>query len=210
MSRKSDKNAHLLVEGKNDQHVIWALCDIYQVPKTFDVLVPGAGGIDEVLADFPIRLKEAGLQSLGIVVDADEDIQARWSSVRDRLLKSGYSLPAQPPEDGLITVLQDRPRVGVWVMPDNRVPGMLENFVAHLIPNNDSLEPIVGETLQSIEDNGLNRYRPAHKPKALIHTWLAWQEVPGMPMGQAITTQVLNHNQALARQFVDWLTRLFV
>ena len=57
MSRKSDKNAHLLVEGKNDQHVIWTLCQIHQVPETFDVLVPGEGGVDEVLTDIPIRLK---------------------------------------------------------------------------------------------------------------------------------------------------------
>lgn len=209
MSRKSDKNAHLLVEGKNDQHVIWALCEAHQVSETFDVLVPGDGGIDEVLADIPIRLKEAGLQSLGIVVDANEKIQVRWDSIRGRLQRAGYSPPEQPPKDGFITSTSNRPQVGVWLMPNNQVPGMLEDFVAHLILDDDTLKPVAEDTLQSIEKNGLNRYRPVHRPKALIHTWLAWQENPGMPMGQAITAHVLQHNHSLANQFVKWLGNLF-
>jgi hypothetical protein len=34
------KPQQLLVEGKNDQHVIWALCEQYQLPETFSVEVP--------------------------------------------------------------------------------------------------------------------------------------------------------------------------
>ncbi len=30
---KKLKHRQLLVEGKNDQHVIWALCNQYQLPK---------------------------------------------------------------------------------------------------------------------------------------------------------------------------------
>ncbi len=209
MSRKSDKNSHLLVEGKNDQHVIWALCEMHRVPETFDVLVPGDGGVDEVLTDIPIRLKEAGLQSLGVVVDADEDIKARWDSVRGRLQKVGYSTPKQPPVEGFIASLPSRPKIGVWIMPDNQVSGMLESFATRLIPTEDNLKPVAQETLRTIEDRGLNRYRSVSRPKALIHTWLAWQELPGMPMGQAITAQVLQHNHSLANRFVDWLKALF-
>ena len=32
------KPQQLLVEGKNDRHVIWALCEQYQLPETFSVL----------------------------------------------------------------------------------------------------------------------------------------------------------------------------
>lgn len=209
MSRKSDKNAHLLVEGKNDQHVIWALCQTHQVPESFDVIVPSEGGIKAILEDIPIRVRESGLQSLGVVIDANENIQARWDGIRQRLQMAGYSVPAQPVSDGFITSPSQLPRVGVWLMPANQLPGMLEDFVAHLIPKNDSLKPIAEETLQSIEERSLNRYNSVHRPKALIHTWLAWQETPGMPMGQAITAQVLQHNHPLANLFVSWLTRLF-
>lgn len=221
MSRKSDKNSHLLVEGKNDRHVVWALCELYQVAETFDVIVPGEenevrngkderGGVEAVLEDIPIRLKESGLQALGVVIDTDEDIQARWNSVRDRLLKTGYNVPMQPVYNGFILSLPNRPRVGVWMMPDNQLPGMLEDFVGYLVPHNDRLKPVAEKTLQSIEKKKLNLYKSAYRSKALIHTWLAWQETPGMPMGQAITARALQHDQALANSFVNWLQRLFV
>jgi hypothetical protein len=210
VTRKSDKNAHLLVEGKNDQHVIWALCALHQVPETFDVLVPGDGGVDAVLADMPIRLKEAGLQALGVVIDADEDIRIRWQSLRNRLQQAGYSLPSRLSPNGFAASPSKRPRIGIWIMPDNRLPGVLENFVTQLIPANDPLKLVAEDTLQSIEQKRLHRYQITHRPKALIHTWLAWQEAPGMPMGQAITARVLQYNASTATRFVNWLRRLFV
>jgi hypothetical protein len=210
MSRRSDKNAHLLVEGKNDQHVVWALCEAYKLPETFDVLVPGDGGVEAVLQDIPARIDEPGLQSLGIMLDADENVQACWARVYRHLEEAGYTLPQQPVEDGFIALLPDRPKVGVWVMPDNQLPGMLEDFVGFLIPQDDRLKPIAEKTLQSIQKKKLTLYRPTYRSKALIHTWLAWQETPGMPMGQAITAQILQHNQPLASRFVDWLKNLFV
>jgi hypothetical protein len=210
MSRRSDKNAHLLVEGKNDQHIVWALCQAHHLPETFDVLVPGDGGVEAVLQDIPARLDESGLKSLGIMLDADEDIQTRWDRVCRRLEAVGYAIPNQPVGEGFITTSQDRPKVGVWVMPDNQLPGMLEDFVGYLIPQNDRLKPLAEKTLQSIEKKKLNLYKPTYRSKALIHTWLAWQETPGMPMGQAITARALQYDQTLANSFVAWLKRLFV
>jgi hypothetical protein len=45
--------------------------------------------------------------------------------------------------------------------------------------------------------------------KANIHTWLAWQEEPGKPMGQAITAKYLNPKSKQAELFVNWLRALF-
>nr|WP_254435729.1 DUF3226 domain-containing protein [Dolichospermum sp. UHCC 0260] len=45
--------------------------------------------------------------------------------------------------------------------------------------------------------------------KAIIHTYLAWQDEPGYPMGQAITKQSLRPHTDIAIKFTDWLTRLF-
>jgi hypothetical protein len=210
---KKPKPCQLLVEGKNDRHVIWALCNQYQLPETFSVEVPeedGTEGIEALLAGLPARLDEPKLQTLGIVVDADQDLAARWQAVRDRLIASRYQhVPKVPPAEGWVDAPPDRPRVGVWLMPNNQLPGMLEDFVAHLIPSNDALRPKAEAILQEIELAGLNRYTSVHRPKALIHTWLAWQETPGMPMGQAITARVLSYDCAIALNFVEWLQRLF-
>ncbi len=209
MAPKSDKYAHLLVEGPDDQHVVWALCTRYNVPETFDVIVPSDGGIDAVRRDIPVRLKESGLTALGILVDADENLQSRWESLRNLLENNEYQIPVTLPLDGLIVAPPDRPRIGLWLMPDNQEPGMLENFVAQLIPAEDPLKPIAEQALDDIETQRLNRYNPVHRPKALIHTWLAWQNPPGRPIGQSITNHVLRHNQPLANRFVTWMQNLF-
>ncbi len=203
------KDSYLLVEGINDQRVIQALCAQHQVPETFEVCFPGNGGIEAVLEAIPLYLKMSGLQTFGVVIDADVDIQACWNRVRDRLQKAQYDVPKQPIQEGFIALLPNRPRIGIWLMPDNQLPGMLEDFVGYLIPQKDRLKPVAEKTLQSIEKKSLNLYRPSYRSKAFIHTWLAWQETPGMPM-QAITAQVLQHNQPLASHFVDWLKNLFV
>jgi len=203
----------LLVEGKNDQHVIWALCEKHQIPETFSVELPTEleGGIDELLESIPVRLKMSRLQALGIIVDADQNLQSRWTAVCQRLAQAGYKdLPLQPEHDGTIIAATGKPRVGIWLMPDNQIPGMLENFVAHLIPDNDLLALKAKATLQEIEGDNLHGYSLTHHAKAFIHTWLAWQVIPGQPMGLAITANVLQYNKPLAAIFIQWLNRLFL
>jgi hypothetical protein len=214
--KKTTNYQQLLVEGKNDRHVIWALCEQYQLAETFTVEVPPGKreGVESLLAVLPVLLNEKKLQTLGIVVDADQNLAARWQSIRDRLINSGYpktDIPNLPLAEGWVYQPTDPylKRVGVWVMPDNQLPGMLEDFVALLMPKDDNLRPKAEEILREIEGEGLNRYGEIHHAKALIHTWLAWQETPGMPMGQAITARVLQRESPIAQVFADWLQRLF-
>ncbi len=205
-------NAELLVEGKNDKHVVWALCEQYQVLENFSVEEPGEdkGGVDALLEGIAVRLKQSKLNALGIVLDADQDIESRWDAVCERLRQAGYSnLPDGPNPNGTIIESDQMPRVGIWIMPNNHLPGMLEDFVAELIPDDDDLKPKAEDILREIENENLNRYSSLHHQKAFIHTWLAWQETPGQPMGLAITAHALQHNQPLAQKFVDWLNRLF-
>lgn len=204
--------SQLVVEGKDDQHVIWALCKRHNIPETFAVVTPNNenGGIDELLDGIAVRLKIAGLRTLGIIIDADQNLQGRWDAICHRLRVFGYhNLPNHPDSHGTI-ITQDRlPQIGVWLMPNNQLPGMLEDFVAHLIPDGDALLPKAEAILSEIEHENLNCYSSIHHPKALIHTWLAWQETPGRPMGLSITAQVLLHNATVAIAFTDWLNRLF-
>jgi hypothetical protein len=212
------KRQQLLVEGKNDRHVIWALCQKYQVPQTFSVEIginDGSNqqknqGVEELLDGIPVILKEENLETLGIVVDADQDLAARWQGVTNKLKKFGYrDIPPAPLENGWIHTQEEKPKIGVWVMPDNQLPGMLEDFVAYLIPAEDKLQGKAHVILEEIEREALNPYSLTHHQKALIHTWLAWQQTPGMPMGQAITAKALCHDSAIAKRFIDWLNDLF-
>ena len=204
-----DSKAELLVEGKNDKHVVWSLCEQHQVPQTFDV--KDVGDDAKVLESIPVRLKAARLRALGIVLDADQSVARRWQAVCGRLQQAGYlHLPVAPSPQGSIIQMEGKPRIGVWLMPDNQTPGMLEHFVSYLIPKGDDLAPWAKGVLEAIEKEGLNRYSlPSRHQKAFIHTWLAWQETPGQPMGQAITAQVLNSHNDIVQSFVNWLNLLF-
>ena len=55
-----------------------------------------------------------------------------------------------------------------------------------------------------------NFFKEIDLEKAIIHTYLAWQDEPGYPLGKAITAQSLRPETPIAREFTNWLTRLFV
>jgi hypothetical protein len=209
-------NAHLLVEGKNDDRVIQALCQHHNIPELFDILPPitkerNGGGVEALLKLFRLQLKASDKRAIGIVLDANHDIEKRWRQVTQIVEQSiaTEKLPLQPQAGGLIVpaAASHLPRVGIWLMPDNQALGMLEDFVAYLIPDADQLRPHVDTALAGLEAAQLNRYK--QRSKAFIHTWLAWQEPPGLPMGAAITAKSLSADSPQAQAFVIWLNRLF-
>jgi hypothetical protein len=207
MDTKEKFNKKLFVEGSDDQHVIWALCKKYRIPENFNVI--DCEGIDNLLKQLSFTLKASKIKTIGVIIDADADYQLRWEKVKDILSANGFDLPPNLPKDGLI-ITNDSQRVGVWIMPDNNDKGMLEDFISFLIPPEDKLIPVAHSTLDDIESRQLNKYSMAHKSKALIHTWLAWQEEPGTPMGTSITKKYLSADAAeCVKLFEQWLIRLF-
>lgn len=144
--------------------------------------------------------------ALGVIVDADENVASRWQSLRDRLTAEGYDVPAEPQREGL--VLRDRrPAVGVWIMPDNNLPGALETFAERLIPEDDVLWPMARAAVAGIPEAS-RRFTAGHTRKAEIHTYLAWQEEPGTPLGLAVTKRYFDAHATTAADFIGWLRRL--
>jgi hypothetical protein len=207
MKNKEKYNKKLLVEGKDDQHVIWALCKKFGIPETFDVI--DCGGIENVHDALQVRFKQSDIQTIGVVIDADTDLDKRWTEIKNRLVYQGFPGLDNLPESGLISSNTTNMKVGIWIMPDNNLNGMLEDFISFLIPQNDKLLPIVQTTLDDIERRNLNNYSPNHRSKATIHSWLAWQEDPGIPMGLSITKKYLSTDEATCQKFIHWLTELF-
>ena len=200
----------LLVEGKDDTHVFYALLKHYQVPDRFEV--KSKEGIDHLLHTLPTELKRSDLEYLGIVVDANTDLGGRWASLRNILLRAGeVDVPEEPDPNGTIVILERPDRavnVGIWLMPDNRLPGMLENFIQFLVPASDVLWPRAVACVEQLPKEE-RRFHPNHRMKANVHTWLAWQEDPGTPMGQAITKRYLDADAPYAQRLIDWVRRLF-
>lgn len=200
---------YLLVEGDDDEHVFYSLLEHYKVPNQFKI--ENKKGVNRLIDELDAELDRSGLARLGIVVDADIDLKDRWISLRDKLIKSGYRrVPIDPQQRGTIIQQDGQPNVGIWLMPDNKVPGILEDFVSFLRPQDDLLWPMAEDIVQKVkvieEDR---RFRDVHESKARIHTWLAWQKEPGKPMGQAITARYLDADAPHAQQLIDWVRKLF-
>jgi len=218
MARITDHpTSRLLVEGKDDFHVIHALCNRLHIsvrnlenPTGGDFSVVDCNGKDNLIEQIPIQLKSsANIKTIGLIVDADSELQNRWTSLKGLLTAQGFSIPDKLPRKGLIATNTDSKRIGVWIMPNNNLNGMLEDFISFLVPKHDDLFPIVNSTLQNIEDQQLNKYSLIHRPKAVIHTWLSWQAEPETTMAQSITKRYLTTDEDTCLQLTNWLTELF-
>ena len=207
---------YLIVEGNSDKQLITELCKKHGIPEpAFDFPARG-GGIQQLLESIPIRVSEPGIEVLGVIVDADIDVSARWQALRDRLQHAAIlqekvygSFPAIPTIGGWISSEAYNPRVGVWLMPTNTDPGILEDFARNMIAEDDPLLLKAIDTVEEIEQAGLRRHTDAERPKVVVHTWLAWQEESGRPLGQAVAHGYLRHDAPLALGFIAWLQRLF-
>lgn len=129
------QSRRLLVEGDEDKRVIPELLEANGIAwgETKDeaiVDIEPYNGIDRLLAREVIEteLKASGLRSLGILVDADQSAPRTWQRMRQRCLASFPALPAEIPSSGLIHSGVTGIRLGVWIMPDNRLVGELRPF----------------------------------------------------------------------------------
>ena len=190
----------LLVEGPDDEHVVSHLFDHSGLARNFDIV--RKGGFAELSKSIPVELAAPGRSVLGVVVDANDNPASRWQAVRDRFKHRDITLPSEPDPGGV--VVEGRPRVGVWLMPDNQNPGQLEDLVAAMIPAED----VVWRLAQEFVDRIPEPERPEPVIKAQVHAWLA-ARAAARPMGSAIGTGHLDASSPAATSFISWLQLLF-
>src|SRR5712692_6119646 len=120
-------NNLILVEGKDDKHVISNLLKRYDihVPDLLEIKHPTdyeasgieGGGITRLLEIFEVKLTQALDGRLFIIVDADTGLSARWESLKRILKSSGYnSVPKNPVSGGTVIRQEKKPVVGIWLM----------------------------------------------------------------------------------------------
>ena len=168
----------LLVEGRDDEHVVKSICGRLEL-GVIDRIEP-QDGKDPLLDTLPVKLKESDLTVLGIILDADDDLKSRWRALSGRLRSAGYeNISDTPDPEGSVFMPPENcllPRLGIWLMPNNQVPGILEDFLRFLVPDCDALLPHVEQAVNTLPET---RFDSLKRPKVLMHTWLAWQEEPG-------------------------------
>jgi len=224
--KKNEKNI-LLVEGKNDCHAIMSLCEKHKVTDNL-FCIHDCESDEKVLKELTARLQAASElrpDVLGIVLDADKpedkpSLESRIQAVTDRLRKVCSDYPAflkRKPEGIIIPNPPLFPRIGIWLMPNNQDIGMLEDFLMQLARAKQATDACnypssiaYAETcVQQAQSQNLTSFNPVHESKAIIHTYLAWHEEPGTPLGRSITNHTLEPNTELAHLFTTWLKNLF-
>jgi hypothetical protein len=207
----------LLVEGQDELRTIPELIEINGVNwgsrKNPVVWIEDCEGCENIIDKdiIAVELKADGIEALGILLDADEHPIDRWIAIRNacRNSKAVSNMPDDLPEAGLIVEADNGVRVGIWVMPDNKLPGMLETFLGYLLPpDNSKLWAFAEETIDKAKEIGAP-CTGSHWEKAKIYSWLAWQEPPGRQLHQAIKERILDPQHPESQQFVSWFRRLY-
>ena len=195
----------LIVEGSDDLHVLRHLCDRHSSSPNF--CIENKGNDIRLLESIVPESRVEDRKALGIMIDANDTLSSRWDALSDRLRRVGIQTPAAPESHGTVISTPDKPKIGIWLMPDNCSPGELEDFIAQMIPTNDPVWPLSTRYVDGIPIRD-RKFKEGKVLRARIHAWLAVRAEP-RPMGRAITTQDLDIDGDLCQRFTAWITRLF-
>jgi hypothetical protein len=224
------RHAELIVEGETDQHVLSNLLwkhniKNYRVKRdeidrpsrrpADELLISIAGSRPELFRMISPKLKASDRSAVGFVVDADTDSKRKsahrrtWDAIREQVRLAGISSFGHP-QSGQPTLFEGRfgMRVGFWIMPDNQQSGAIESFLRGLIDEKDSLIGFAESCTREAQSNHGASFPQNDFLKAQLACWLAWQEEPGRPLGQAILHKPFLHDHKLAAGFKDWITGL--
>ena len=216
------ERSELHVEGRDDVHAVKHLLLRHRIdcPLARDSLpardfapnvpeIRGARDRNAVLDSIEPAVRVSNGRSVGFLLDSDGEPRNRWRAVCDRLRVFELDLPDEIPPEGFVgDVTEFGAHVGVWLMPDNRREGALEQFLEELDDDDDALFPIAERSTAEATRNGAE-FPVAQHRKAVLHAWLAWQKAPGLPYGTTIKAQFFRDDRPAALAFVEWYKRVF-
>jgi hypothetical protein len=210
----------LLVEGQDEKRTIPELIELNGINwgsgKNTVVHIKDYEGYENILKPGSIstELKADGIEALGILLDADEQPQDRWIAIRNacRNSKSVSKIPEELPEEGLIIEADNGVRVGIWIMPDNKLPGMLETFLGYLLPTaSSSLWEFAGETIDLAKEQGapFTDYLSSYKICQMIldKTNAVSVKTPHLLIITLISDEILDRISLLVSVCVDFWRR---
>ena len=193
----------LLVEGVDDKHVVRHVRGRHQNVPSFDIR--DLDGFPQLKDAIGPQVKVSGREAIGILADANLDPNGRWQAISEQLKRVDVNPPRHMVPGGAI--VEQEPRVGIWLMPDNAAQGELEDFIEKLIPTGDPIWPRAQRFIDEIP--AIDRKFATNKIlRAQVHAWLATLAEP-RKMGAAIGIGELDATAPLAEEFIDWLRRLF-
>lgn len=207
----------LYVEGRDDLWSIQALLEkngVLLTRETGPVEIKITNSVSELLDNMEMFIKASQnrKEPIGFVLDIDENLQSRWTSICGHLLHVGINAEGVELTVEGVVISTGKGPVGFWLMPDNVVhSGKLEDFLRTLIKADDKSLPLAQEYVSRVKTDVSDgkRFRDIDIEKAEMSAWLAVQETPGVPYGTAIKANILQPHSPVADKFVSWFKRLY-
>ena len=211
----------LLVEGEADKSFFNEICKILNLPPKLEVAPPKRFGgsqnnkegvlnhLNKVLIK---QVDDAEITRLAIVIDADSVVngggyQRAIDRVADIVHPYGFTLASNPVSGVIFQHDDDLADFGLWVMPNNRDEGMLEDWIKDCIhPDENDLFVHAGTVVDTLPQT---KFNPIHISKAEVATWLAWQKKPGHGLYHAVEENLIDTNSALFQELSDWLNHIY-
>ncbi len=210
----------LIVEGK-DAIVLTVILDKKGIPspkgyhnkyKYKTEFVKMAEGESKVKTVLKEQLDSPDIERIGIIVDADKKgPENKFKGLIDFIQKETGETLTKPElaSTGFYYQLKDKRTIGIWVMPDNLNEGYLENFVGAMIAEDDLTWQFCQEKVEELSKKDFCLFSETKTQKALVHTYLAWQKTPGLPLGTAVKAEFLSIENQIVNNFVDWFKNTF-
>lgn len=169
--------ALLVGEGQDEVRFFTALLKEMRLESTQVEQCGGKTGLRTYLRTLRLRPDFGQVHTLAIVRDADTDATSAFHSVCDALQTQRFAIPPAPGQWAPGAV-----RVGVWLMPEGRTPGMLEDLCLAAVREDRAMacvEEYLGCLAQRLSASS------HHTAKARLHVWLASRPEPDLRLGEA-------------------------
>lgn len=173
----------------------------------------GKGNAIDLFVDLVGELRDGRVSRLGLIVDADYaskgglGYSGTLEHISGKLGPLDYA-PISDGEEGIVFAhAGGLPDIGVWIMPNNRNEGYLEDFCIGIAARSEAT--LLRRARTAVTDIDTPKF-PAHfKTKAEMATWLAWQEVPGQKLAALIGNNLIDTTSPKFLALKKWLKRTF-
>ncbi|MEI6499420.1 MAG: DUF3226 domain-containing protein [Armatimonadota bacterium] len=192
----------LLVEGKDE---FYLLLQLLEEPVFADQVIDvqmydGTGGLAKTLKTLrhsaPTGFR-AHVTTLAVWRDADQDSMGSLQQVRDALQSASFAVPDRSGQ-----FVDGPPRIGVFILPDGRNAGALENVCLASVGKPEVLSCVDGY-LACLQATGTELHPNLGKSK--LHTFLASREEPGLKIGEAAKARYWNFTHPAWQPLIDFL-----
>lgn len=202
----------LACEGSDDSAFLRSMLSLLGIGPEI-VWIEEFGGLPQLrdyLDGLAVRPGSESLRALALVRDADASLRSALDSIREHLWRTDYQIrvragqlvPASWPVGTRLTL-------GVYILPDNRSSGALEDLYLQAISEAMDLS-CVDEFLACVRSRTGVSCRPQDVPKARLNAWLASRRNPTRRPGQALMTPDIPFNSPAFGPIKQFLQELAV